>query len=362
MKYVFLITIELGMVILSSCSGGGGGGEPAGAMNQANRAPSIISASEAVFPQTRTGTAYTIRGSDPDGDRLTYSISGDDAAAFSLNEGTGELTFVVAPDVDAPGSPINGNFYFIDVTVQDPSGASASQLVIIEVARYDPEGPFLFTDGAVFIGPDTIVPSDPSTLQSVNFSVNEIRTIADNRAGNDVQAEVNVYDAVFENGQRIEMVVNAEIEPLSAAEDDARYFANILGQLDPMVVAGIETVWINAGTARITGPVGGIVVHTGTFQNELIPLGAAEEVMAHEAVHATLDPIYLSSTNWTQAQKADVAFVSQYAREFPETEDLAESYGAYLIVKNDSRNPSNVVERLQNGIPGRIVFFQTLGL
>ncbi|MEO1324738.1 MAG: hypothetical protein AAFV59_17225, partial [Pseudomonadota bacterium] len=94
----------------------------------------------------------------------------------------------------------------------------------------------------------------------------------------------------------------------------------------------------------------------------LVPRGAVEEVMAHEAVHATLDVPYLRSLNWFQTQKADVNFVTQYAREFPETEDLAESYGAYLIVKNASRNPSDVVQTIQNGMPERIVFFQSLGL
>jgi len=93
-----------------------------------------------------------------------------------------------------------------------------------------------------------------------------------------------------------------------------------------------------------------------------VPRGAVEEVMAHEAVHATLDVTYLRSPEWFQTQKADVNFVTQYAREFPETEDLAESYGAYLIVKNASRNPSDVVQTIQNGMPERIVFFQSLGL
>jgi len=357
---ICLMSLGLAVVTISSCSGGGGG-ESAPA-SQANRPPVLTSPIETVFPQTRTGTAYTIQGSDPDGDRLTYSVSGDDAASFTLDTATGALTFVTPPDVDAPASADGSNFYVINVTVQDTSSASASQRVDIEVSRHDPAGPFLSPDGAVFIAPETIVESDPSTLQSVNFSVSETRTIPDNRVNNDVLRDVNVYDAVFANGQRIEMVVNAEIAPLLVAEEKVRYYANILGQLDPMIVEGVETVWINAGMATLTGPPGGIVVHTGFVEDDLFPRGVVEEVMAHEAVHATLDAIYLRSAVWAQAQKADVTFVTEYARDFPETEDLAESYGAYLIVKKDSPSRAAFVESLRNGIPERLVFFQTLGL
>ncbi|MCS4435716.1 hypothetical protein [Aquiflexum gelatinilyticum] len=330
-------------------------------MNEPNGAPILISASEAVFPQTRTGIVYTIIGSDPDGDKLLYSISGPDAASFALDASTGELTFRVAPDVDAPASVDGDNFYFIDVTVKDPSLASDTQLVIIEVSRHDPEGPFLFRDGSVFLGPNTITPADPSILQTVNFITTESRTVPDNRFPNNAQANVHIFQAIYTNGTQIEMVVNTQISPLSEAERQAKLYADILGKLDPVLIGGIESVFIHPGDANFTGPVGMIVAHTGRAEKDYTPIGTLEEVMAHEAVHASIDPLYLGSREWNQAQKSDIAFISEYARDFAETEDLAESYGAYLIVKNSNRNSSTTVQRIQDGIPNRIQFFKDLG-
>ncbi len=326
-----------------------------------NRPPSLISPDEAVFPQTRMGIVYTIRGIDPDGDPLEYSISGPDAASFAVDKTTGQLTFRVAPDVEEPGSVDGDNFYFIDVTVKDPSSGSDTKMVIIEVSRHDPFGPFLFRDGPVFLAPNTITESDPSILQSVTFVRNETRIVPDNRFPNDTQADLYIFQALYQNSTEFEMVVNTQITPFAEAERQARLYARILGQLDPVLIAGIRSVFIHPGNATFTGPVGSIVTHTGTAESDFIPRGVLEEVMAHEAVHASIDQFYRGSSAWQRVQKSDVVFVSQYARDFPDNEDLAESFVAYLIIKNESRNDATTVQRIRNGIPNRIRFFEELG-
>jgi len=342
-------------------TGGGSGGGTSPPVSPANRPPVIISALEAVFPTTRTGVVYRIVGSDPDGDSLTYSIAGEDAGSFFVNSGTGEITFITAPDVDMPASADGDNFYLIEVRATDPSGASASQRLDIEVARHDPAGPTLFRDGSVFLAPNTIVESDPTALRNLTFLETAVRNIPDNRIGNATDIEVNIFTANYDGGKRIEIMVNTEFS-LSAAENQANLYARIVGQLDPVLREGVETIWIHAGNRLFSGPVGGIVVHTGQAQRDYIPRGVLEEVMAHEAVHASLDVLYLGAPAWFEAQKRDISFVTDYARDFPENEDLAESYGAYLIVKNAERNPANIVTRIQEGIPQRLAFFASLGL
>jgi hypothetical protein len=349
------------LAALYGCGGGGNGGTGGATLVQANRAPAIVSASEAVFPQTKTGVAYTIVGSDPDGDVLTYSISGPDAGTFSVNASTGAISFVMAPDVDRPGSSTGDNFYVIEVTVADNSGASATQRVDIEVSRHDPQGPILFTDGAVFIAPNTITENDPSALTSVAFVATGTRTIPDNRVMNDVDTLVNIFTATYDGGKQVSVMVNAEIL-FSAAEIEANRYARIVGQLDPITREEIDVLWIHAGDATFSGNPRGIVIHTGRASQSLIPQGFLEETMAHESVHAALDALYLRSPDWFDAQKRDVTFPTAFAREFPETEDLAESYGAYLIVKNAERHPPDLVSRIQNGIPARLAFFESLGL
>ena len=47
----------------------------------------------------------TVAGSDADGNTLTYSLGGADAARFQINAGTGELFFDYWPDYERPADP-----------------------------------------------------------------------------------------------------------------------------------------------------------------------------------------------------------------------------------------------------------------
>ena len=62
--------------------------------------------------------AYTAMATDADGDTLTYTLSGTDAALFTINP-AGEVSFMAAPDFEAPGDDDEDNIYDIIVTVSD---------------------------------------------------------------------------------------------------------------------------------------------------------------------------------------------------------------------------------------------------
>ena len=63
----------------------------------------------------------TVTASDPDsGAVLTYSIvGGADAAKFTINASTGVLSFVSAPDFEAPTDAGANNVYDVQVQVSD---------------------------------------------------------------------------------------------------------------------------------------------------------------------------------------------------------------------------------------------------
>jgi serralysin len=87
---------------------------------------------------TENGTAVTtIVGSDPDGDQILYRISGGaDAALFTLDGATGALTFVAAPDYEAPADFAADNFFTVTVEVTDGTlGWSAFQMIQILVTN-----------------------------------------------------------------------------------------------------------------------------------------------------------------------------------------------------------------------------------
>lgn len=62
----------------------------------------------------------TVTAEDPDGDVPTYSIvGGADAALFAIDPVTGVLTFIAAPDYEAPGSAAGTNSYLVEVGASD---------------------------------------------------------------------------------------------------------------------------------------------------------------------------------------------------------------------------------------------------
>ena len=85
-KYSTYILISI--FFLASCGGGGGGSESAPAPTPSNQAPVISSSSSFSAAENQTSIG-SVTASDPDGNSLTYSISGSEINISS----TGVLTF-----------------------------------------------------------------------------------------------------------------------------------------------------------------------------------------------------------------------------------------------------------------------------
>ncbi len=93
----------------------------------------MTSSGEAAFEENGTGPVYTAMGIDPEGDPLTWSLSGDDAGRFNIDAGTGVVTFKVPPNYEAPSDFDGDNIYRIVVSVTDNIESSASLDVAITV-------------------------------------------------------------------------------------------------------------------------------------------------------------------------------------------------------------------------------------
>ena len=75
-------------------------------------------------------SAFTVSASDADGDTLTYSISsGDDSALMNISS-TGVVTFITAPDFEAPSDANTDNNYQITVTVSDGSLSDSENFTV----------------------------------------------------------------------------------------------------------------------------------------------------------------------------------------------------------------------------------------
>ena len=82
-----------------------------------NEAPSVTGETAFNYPEQSTGSVASYTASDPEGDELTWSLSGDDSDAFSI--AAGALTFANKPNYEEPSDSGADNNYVITVQASD---------------------------------------------------------------------------------------------------------------------------------------------------------------------------------------------------------------------------------------------------
>ncbi len=122
-------------------------------LTNVNEAPVITSngggASAAISMQENGTAVATVAASDPDaGTTFIYTIIGGvDAAKFTINPATGSLTFVAAPDFEAPGDVGANNVYDVIVQVSDGLGGVDTQAIAVTITNQN-EAPVITSNGA----------------------------------------------------------------------------------------------------------------------------------------------------------------------------------------------------------------------
>ena len=216
-------------------------------------------------------------------------------------------------------------------------------------------------EGTLYITPRVIQPSDPTTFGSITYAGRGQRRVFDRRPDRRITIDAYLFDVRYA-GKVVQFRVNPEFGSKEAAQAEVETYAPALGQMPAVLLSGIREVVIHAGKELWGGrPGGGILIHTDTGK-EYIREGFMEEVLVHEAAHAALDIAHKDSPGWRAAQAADGVFISTYARDHPNREDIAESFVTYLAVRYQSERLT-VVERtvILRTIPNRLIYFDEQG-
>ena len=221
--------------------------------------------------------------------------------------------------------------------------------------------------GTVFLDSRVVLESDPTSLVAVEYAGRGQRTMFDRRlgagdgsyaSGDWVTLNAYLFDATYDDGRYIEVQVNPEFGSVAAAEREAVYYATATGRLPAALRAGVESLWIHEGAFPWGGGNRNILIHVDYNDERWV-----EEVMIHEGAHSSLDPEHARSPAWLAAQAADGEFISDYARDYPETEDLAESFSAFFAAEyRADRIPAAMVRTIRDTIPNRIAYFRSLDL
>ena len=104
--------------------------------------PSFTSPDSASVAENQTA-AYTAIAADGDGDDLTYSLSGTDAARFTIDENTGVVRFIASPDFENPDDAGGDNVYNITVTASDDTNESNHDVAITVTNENDNDPIFI---------------------------------------------------------------------------------------------------------------------------------------------------------------------------------------------------------------------------
>ena len=143
---------------------------------------------------------------------------------------------------------------------------------------------------------------------------------------------LNVYRfTVRYAGGQLEFQVHPDFGSREAARSEVDTYAPALGRLPAALLSGIEEVEVHSIGVGAQGSEGFLHIDASDA-DELIPSGFLEEVFFHEVGHASLER-HRDSAGWRTAQQADGVFISTYARDHPDYEDVAESILPYFAVR-----------------------------
>jgi hypothetical protein len=216
--------------------------------------------------------------------------------------------------------------------------------------------------GTIFIDPDIITSSDPTTLQGIAYAGQGLRTMYDRRVANWITVNAYLFNASFDDGLTAEVQVNPEFGSSDSALVEAQKNATVIGRLPTALRMDVQTVWIHKGIEPFGGGNNNLLIHIG--QAALYEAdGILEETFVHEASHSSLDASHASAPGWLAAQIADSGFISTYARDNPQREDIAESFLPYLAVRYRSdRITQGLNDTIVQTIPHRIAYFDSQSL
>ena len=192
----------------------------------------------------------SVAASDPDlGDGLTYSIAGGaDANLFTINAATGALTFVAAPDFEAPSDAGGNNVYDLIVKASDTLGLFDTQAIAVTVKN---------VAGQQFTG-DAAANTFNGTVEDDTFLGMGGADIANGGLGNDAFVASSAADGsdVYDGGAGTDVVDYSALGAKNAVKVTLAGATNAtvtIGSGNADQIRNIEKVIGGAGADIVTG-------------------------------------------------------------------------------------------------------------
>lgn len=212
-----------------------------------------------------------------------------------------------------------------------------------------------------------IIESDPSAFKSVRLEVEKEAEMYDRDINNNQGGWINPISWIFKLSYNDEIESEIRMRKVDFSKEEAIDLANKygakMGQLPACLRKGVEKINILKSDALFGGNNynNSIEITIGATSELYERTGNMEETLFHEATHAALDDLY--QKDWQQHRDKDSKFISQYAFDYPNREDISESFILYSALNyRNKRLLASEKEKIESHIPNRLNYYKNLGL
>lgn len=220
----------------------------------------------------------------------------------------------------------------------------------------------LFNNSIVSTDIDFIFSNDEDAFLNITYLGQADKEMPDSR--NDILFDngTYVFQLDFSLGNSIDIWVHSTFGSENAAFEYANKLTEPIGKLPEFMRSELSHVVLHKGNAGAfaESEANFFVVYSENIDTR-ISNNDLEETIFHESVHASLDADFLKSEQWLKSQQNDYAFITEYAKENADKEDMAESaLFAFTMIKHPGRLSSDIEMWVKTNIPNRYAFFQAI--
>ncbi|MBL6604250.1 MAG: hypothetical protein ISQ43_04065 [Flavobacteriaceae bacterium] len=261
---------------------------------------------------------------------------------FQLSELQDQLDLIQAQGA------VNGVYIFDKIEISDP--------------------PF---SGTMWDLPDLITSSDYTVYSSSTYQGIETTMFYDKAIPAFINYPAHVFKVNFGDGLSVDFEIYTEFTQEEALAIIQKY-APLMGQLGKELRKNIKSIEFLKGeevaSAQRSNDLSyaNITFHIDWLENivQTRPDGdRTEELFIHEAAHLSIDPYVYSQQGWVDAVTLDGNYLSTYAKDNPDSEDIAETFQAYIAVKYfPERITSSLRDTILSTCLNRFKYFDSLNL
>jgi hypothetical protein len=245
-------------------------------------------------------------------------------------------------------------------------GAEDGVYIFNQIEISDP--PF---SGTMWDLPDLIKSSDYTVYSSSTYQGILDRLFYDKSIPDFITYPAHVYKVNFGDDLSVDFEIYSEFTQEEASNLEQKY-APLMGQLGKELRKNIKSIEFLKGeevaSAQRSNDLSyaNITFHTDWLNNivETRTDGdRTEELFIHEAAHLSIDPYVYGQQGWTDAVNLDGNYLSTYAKDNPDSEDIAETFQAYIAVKYfPERITSSLRDTILSICLNRFKYFDSLNL